>query len=102
MKSWTIERFTDLAVGVKACRIEHAGCVAHIEVRTAAVWLVSIETEPNHGRKGAASRLITTLIRYCARKGKALVPGIYSNDGKRYLKPLIDRLCAQLNVHTDP
>lgn len=104
IRNWTVERFTSLQAGVKACRIEHDGCVAHIELRAAAIWVSYIETKPSHGHKGAASRLITMLIRHCARKDKTFVTSIYSNDGKRYLKPLIDRLCVQMNVrlsHTD-
>lgn len=93
-----ISRLPNPEPGIRAYMLDSNGSLLLCELSGEAVWVISVDTLPSMRRHGSATKLLRALIDYAARTHKTFVPGIYTNMGKRYLRPKVNRMCQRKGV----
>lgn len=78
------------------------GSLLVCEMNQDAIWVISVDTELKKRRRGGATKLLQSLIDYAAKTHKTFVPGIYTNMGRRYLRPKVNQWCKAkgVSIHT--
>ncbi len=72
---------------VRRAVIKGIASLEYIE-RNRGIYILSVCVNKSHRQKGYATRLLT----YIFGKGKPITYGKWSKEGRKYLKPIVERL----------
>lgn len=73
-------------------RLSVPGSFLDFEESDQGIWILNLVTEPEFKRRGLATQLLRYIYNHALTTGKSVFHGSYTDDGEKYIKPVVQRM----------